>query len=103
MKRAMRKDWSKISVGLCVKTRSSRQSRVKLIIQNHDLQMEHLKLFIEFVETVKKKIQIGNSATKRPLYVYAHAVSIKTVKAELLRCCPYRGLGEESNLFASKF
>ena len=43
LKRAMRQEWSRISKELCVKTLKSWESRVKLMLENNGLQIEHLK------------------------------------------------------------
>ena len=43
LKRAMRQEWSRISKELCVKTLKSWEFRVKLMLENNGLQIEHLK------------------------------------------------------------
>ena len=53
-KRAMREEWSKVSVDLWVKTFSAWESRVNFMIQSHGLQTGHLKEFFLFFSSDEK-------------------------------------------------
>ena len=60
LKRAVSQEWSKVSVDLCVKTLSAWESRVKLLIQSHDLQSGHSEvIFYSFYRVKKDGIKSG--------------------------------------------